>query len=139
MPSHTSYLSRAFSHHSETLDELEAICLNYFDSDFEGFVFTGLSGAIIGFALADRLQKGFVYARKDDDSTHSFHYREGEMLEASIDDGGRLIFVDDLIDSGDTFLRVRRLVEGRFPIVGKLLYGERRDSRIIYDKNLYIE
>ena len=126
MSDHTSYISKGFTSREKTLDELARLCVEKIGlSNFEGFVFTGLSGAIFGFSLADKLQKGFAYIRKAGDNTHSAHYRNESRIETNLPDCSRVVFFDDLVESGKTFSRVCNEIDGKF-LLNKnaaLLYG----------------
>jgi adenine/guanine phosphoribosyltransferase-like PRPP-binding protein len=69
---------------------------------FDAIAVSGMSGALIGSTIADRLGKGIIVVRKEDDtSTHSWYKVEGAICE-------RYIIIDDLIASGKT---VRRIID----------------------------
>lgn len=63
---------------------------------FDTLVGRGMSGALVVPTLAHALKKNFVIVRKPNDGSHSGYDVEGAL-------GARWIFVDDLIDSGETF------------------------------------
>lgn len=91
-------------------------------SNFDGFLVRGLSGILIGLPLADKLKKGIVISRKSKAHSHT-------KVETSIS-SGRLIFVDDLISSGNTRdAAYRSLNKKKFSIVGCLLYGGGEDVK----------
>lgn len=73
--------------------------------DFDTFVATGLSGAVVAPILARELGKHFLIVRKaDDHSTHSSKRGVGRL-------GKRWIFVDDLVSSGNTRRHVKESVD----------------------------
>ena len=104
----------------QKLTELDAT------TSFEAIAFSGMSGAALGFALAHQLGKQPVLVRKEVDNCHSMRRVEGR--------GGSpktAIFLDDLIDSGATYVYVRDcLTKFEIKLVGLCLY---RDSRKNYD------
>lgn len=102
--------------------------------DFDTMVGTGLSGSLVIPELARRMGKFWFLVRKSSESSHSRMIGEGRL-------GHKWLFVDDLICSGATFLRVERAVktvcetiedinEKPWPIefVGSYLFGEYKDS-----------
>jgi len=91
------------------------------DVEYDTLIGTGLSGALILPMLARELGKQFAVVRKPDNS-HSDTRVEGSI-------GNRWVFVDDLIDSGATFVRVATEVRNitreyshRSELVGAFLY-----------------
>lgn len=64
-------------------------------------VFTGYSGSVYGFSVADQLKINFAFCRKPNESTHSSYVLEGLLLPCKM-----IIFLDDCVDSGDTIDRV---------------------------------
>lgn len=70
---------------------------------FDTIIGTGVSGAIIVPLLARELGCFWAIARKPRDGSHSYNEVEGDI-------GERWVFVDDLVDSGATVERTRRLV-----------------------------
>lgn len=131
---HTGYLTKGMNNRQKNLAELASFCREVIGLDkFDGFVITGLSGALFGFSLADRLKKGFVFVRKTVDDTHSGHHRSGNMIESSLPQGSRLIFLDDLIASGKTRKRVYDAVKDNYIFAGQLLYGESSGDEIEFD------
>lgn len=97
--------------------------------EFDTLVGTGLSAALVLPTLAHRADKHFAIVRKPEDSTHSCHALEGQL-------GKRWIFVDDLMESGATFVRVWDAIEGvrinrgfDTKFQGGLLYYRRRAVR----------
>jgi hypothetical protein len=100
--------------------------------DFDTVVGTGLSGTIAGTLIAYALKKHLLIVRKPSDRNqegarsvnHSGWPTEGRM-------GKRWIFVDDLISSGETRIRVKMEVDkanARYDVkstwVGTYTYGE---------------
>lgn len=119
---HATYLNQAFVNRRETLNRLEIFCNAIGLNNFDGFAFTGLSGASMGFSLADRLDKGVVYVRKERDTTHSSRHHQGKYFESNLPEGSRPLFLDDLVCSGSTVDRVRAILKD-FVFVGEVLYG----------------
>ena len=70
--------------------------------DFDTLVGTGLSGSLIIPVLADHLDLNFLIVRKPGVVSHGNHM-EGRL-------GRRWLFVDDMVASGKTFVRVRDTV-----------------------------
>jgi adenine/guanine phosphoribosyltransferase-like PRPP-binding protein len=70
---------------------------------FDTLVGTGLSGAVIVPRLAESLGVNWLLVRKRNDGSHSPQPCEGYL-------GRRWLFVDDLIDSGETLNRCRDIV-----------------------------
>lgn len=113
---------------------------------FDTLVGTGLSGSLILPPLARALRKKFLVVRKPGESNHSCYPAEGEL-------GERWVFVDDLIESGDTFRRcvstVDKLLNNYFTdwnsdLVGVFLYGSYGDcnvsletARVVYNLNRF--
>lgn len=97
--------------------------------DFDTFVVTGISGAILGPLAAFTLDKNLLFVRKGE-SCHSFKQVAGNL-------GKRWVFLDDFIESGETLRRCMQRVrefaedeggytpEGRFvtELVGVVQYG----------------
>lgn len=73
--------------------------------DFDTFVVTGISGALVVAELAHHLHKNFAVVRKTQtESSHASRKIEGCL-------GSRWIFLDDFISSGATLQRVINEVE----------------------------
>jgi hypothetical protein len=96
--------------------------------EFDTFVGTGLSGALMIPALSKAFCVDFLMVRKKNDGSHSEYPCEGYL-------GERWIFVDDLIATGDTFTRVAQVVRAaaawenhQTELVGAYLY-ERAEFR----------
>lgn len=71
---------------------------------FEVIAFTGVSGALVGPALAMKLNKTCAVVRRSNDDCHSTYSVEGPTGPF------RYIIVDDLIDSGRTIHRIQEAV-----------------------------
>lgn len=97
----TSYLKEAFNTPQELFDQ----AFDYLaDKDFDTMVGIGLSGSLIVPVLAREFSCDFAIVRKDPTSSHS-----GSSVEGVI--GDKWIFVDDLVDSGDTFYKVKNAIK----------------------------
>lgn len=125
---HASYLRQALQEPEQTAATARLLLE---DIDYDTMVGQGLSGALVIPTLARSLGKFWMIVRKPDDKTHSDYKAEGTL-------GRRWIFVDDLIQSGATRLRVQEAVkkqafDWRFETeyVGAYLYhtGHFRDPR----------
>lgn len=93
-----SYLSAAFDNPTVIEDRF----LNSVDVPFDTIIGTGLSGCLIVPILARSLNVNWAIVRKDD-SSHSVNMVEGKV-------GDSWIFVDDLIETGNTLKRCIKLV-----------------------------
>lgn len=72
--------------------------------DFDSIVVTGLSGTMVGPAIAARLNKGITVVRKsENESPHSDRLVEGTPVQ-------RWLFLDDLICGGGTLRRVIKAI-----------------------------
>lgn len=69
------------------------------DVDFDTFVVIGHSGVSVSALFSAWFNKPVFILRKDEESTHDWQKYYGHM-------GRKWVFLDDLIDSGDTFKRV---------------------------------
>lgn len=126
---HTSHRRRGDSSARRTFDDLgvavreAAKALNPHRLDFDVLVATGMSGACVAFPLALRLRKPVAILRKPSDDCHQARSRFAWIGDAHVQ-GGRALFVDDFMASGDTYERVREAVTtlgGQN--VGTYLYG----------------
>lgn len=70
---------------------------------FDTLVGTGMSGALVVPGLARVLNVNWLILRKPGENSHSYHPGEGTL-------GSRWLFVDDLIDTGKTWRRVREQI-----------------------------
>lgn len=92
---------------------------------FQAIAFTGMSGAMIGPALAARLGVGMLLVRKKHDRSHSDYQVEGTIEAQSF------LIVDDLVSSGRTIDRMLLSIEkwgynyNRMNCVGVLEYASR--------------
>ena len=95
---------RACIHEKELFvnDELNEVveycvkCLRPHLNEFDAIAISGYSMAIVGSILAHKLGKNIILVRKESDSSHSLYTVEGLYEQ-------RVVLVDDLICSGDTF------------------------------------
>ena len=108
---HTSYLVDGLNieKRREAMEWAEAM-LRTIDrgQKFDAIAFSGMSGALVGPSLADRLNKKILVVRKEADvssNQHNAYFVEGYRGP------GRYIFVDDLIATGSTWKYVRRQLE----------------------------
>lgn len=92
---HQTYMSRAFGDIEAMAHELEE---KVSSDKYDTMVGTGLSGALVLPRLAATLGKRWAIVRKAD-GTHSSNPIEGEI-------GRKWLFVDDLICSGNTLIKV---------------------------------
>jgi adenine/guanine phosphoribosyltransferase-like PRPP-binding protein len=99
-----SYFGNAFSQIGR--DEFISFAREvHAERPFDTVVVTGVSGCLVGGLIAHALQVDLVVVRKEDDhSTHSYDRVEGHL-------GSRWVFLDDLVESGKTRSRVRRLIK----------------------------
>lgn len=114
-------------HHPYTIVSVYRRMLETYPIDHDTLVGTGLSGALVVPWLARSVGKSWLLVRKEGDYSHSAHQVEGSI-------GKRWLFVDDFIDSGETFGRCIDAIAGecsrrhhgeRMPeLVGAFLYGD---------------
>jgi len=71
---------------------------------FDAIAVCGMSMALVAPTIADRLNKNLILVRKGGERTHSDLRVEGVR-------DGRYIIIDDIIDTGDTLLRVTEQIE----------------------------
>lgn len=95
-----SYMRKV--HKPEVLRDLAEKYLT--NVDYDTLVGTGLSGTIAVTDLARWLGKNYLVVRKPNDGSHSRHPVEGKL-------GKRWIFVDDLVQTGQTLARVYDVIE----------------------------
>lgn len=93
---HTGYLSHAMGDPDDMVAAARYALKNV---KFDTMVGTGLSGALVVPIIARAMGKHWMLIRKPNDGSHSSYRAEGKLDR-------RWIFVDDLIDSGDTLRRV---------------------------------
>ena len=130
-PECASHLSKAFgnrqAHQEYAAEQLKTV-------DFDTIVVTGISGMVFGSVLSFLMKKHLVVVRKGGDRCHSFRKVETSFPcddESSSDNSWstkhsfRWVFLDDLVDSGKTFKRVRKVVKQILPggvYVGRYMY-----------------
>lgn len=98
---HAAYLNDLFKRSTDICDEA---CKRLANVEFDTFIGTGISGALIVPLLSFAMSKRFAIVRKPNDGSHSWCRIEGTV-------GSRWIFVDDFIEGGSTFRRVYTAVE----------------------------
>ena len=116
---HAGYLNSVFLDRS---DQIKKICakLRRVSGEFDAVAGIGMSGVIYAAEISQRLNKGLVLVRKKEDKSHS-----GREIECSDYCHKRIVFIDDLIASGDTFRFVKNKLEKyRMRMVGVILYHE---------------
>ncbi len=91
---------------------------------YDVIVVRGISGLLFGSMLALRTGKKLAIVRKKTETAHSSNAMEGFV-------GGRYLFVDDLIDTGETYSATRKAfisacrdARKKFRFVGCYLYDE---------------
>jgi adenine/guanine phosphoribosyltransferase-like PRPP-binding protein len=99
----TGYMYRAFDAADQIAEDMTNTLEAYEAGEYDTLVGTGLSGSLIIPRLAERLDKRWLIVRKAGDGSHSRKPAEGSL-------GERWLFVDDCIDSGATWERVRHVV-----------------------------
>lgn len=105
---HSSYLHKLFSPTRLTA-AIERAKTKLNKLEFEGIAVRGNSGTIFGGALAYVLDKRLILVRKNDEENHSYLSVEGD------DKIQKYLFVDDIIDTGKTFLAVKSTIEKKWP------------------------
>ena len=86
-------------------------------SHFDAIAVSGYSSAMTASIVASKLRKNLVLVRKESEERFSNHIVEGQHNQ-------RVLFFDDLIDTGGTFRRIRNGVEKiGCRIVGVYLYN----------------
>jgi len=88
---------------------------------FEAFVCTGVSGLLVAPLLAYKMGKNLAIIRKPQDKDNHAETR----VESGMRNGDRWIFVDDLVASGATIIRVQHEMEnaGWSPMIGHYTYN----------------
>lgn len=112
-----SYLYNPLFHMESTLTNAANKIMNGFDYtgwgtveqpkkepiEFDTIACTGVSGIVIGLALAQRMGRKVAIVRKNGDGTHSGNRIEANCFPEEI---GKYIIVDDLTESGKTIKRI---------------------------------
>lgn len=105
---YSSYLSQALFEIDKIVDKAKDVLHGV---EFDTFVGTGLSGALVVPVVARAMNKRFAIVRKDKAASHGEVHVEGTI-------GQQWIFLDDLIATGATLNRVqeqiRNLKKARF-------------------------
>ena len=92
-------------------------CLRPHLNEFDAIAISGYSMAIVGSILAHKLGKNIILVRKESDSSHSLYTVEGLHEQ-------RVVLVDDLICSGDTFKYINLMLTSICCfVVGYLTYS----------------
>ena len=105
-------------------DSLDSAIVKVSGVEFDTIVCTGISGIIFAVPLAQRLNKKIAIVRKDRDGTHSNNEIESNCFKGEF---GRCLIVDDLVSSGATVKRIKRIVRKNSPkvkFVGVYLYND---------------
>lgn len=87
------------------------------DDKFTAIACTGYSSSLISSIIANEMNKDLIVVRKESDSRHSGHLVEGPK-------SAKYIFIDDMISTGQTWLRVKDTVSERLKgvMIGIYLY-----------------
>jgi hypothetical protein len=101
--SHAAYLRHASR--STTAEIVEHAKQALQGVDYDSLVGIGLSGALVVPIIGRALDKHWLVLRKDSESTHA----SSSLGEGTL--GKRWVFVDDLVDSGETRDNVRQKVD----------------------------
>lgn len=116
----THYMKHAFFDTESILDQARRWLSTV---EYDTLVGTGMSGALVIPLIARTLKKRWLVVRKTGVETHSRMLAEGTL-------GERWVFVDDCIDSGSTYDRVREVVgtlcsqqDHEAALVGAYLYN----------------
>ena len=123
MTIYTNYLGKAVdvTRRANTIKQLVRI-IRKSKVQFDCIAFTGVSGALIAPAVADKLGKGIIVVRKAKDNSH-------HRVDAEVEVGGKTyIIIDDLICSGETITNIVGKLGGcsrfdHYTPVGVFLYS----------------
>jgi len=115
---HSPYLTSALYNMQMIVDDAVKELRNI---QFEAMVCTGVSGLLVAPLLAYKMGKTLAIVRKEKDTDNHADTR----IESGMEVGDRWIFVDDLIASGATIIRVKELMAyaGWPPMVGHYTYN----------------
>lgn len=84
--------------------------------EFDCIVVTGVSGLSVGAPVAMKLKKPLLVLRKEEEDTHD---APGNLLGAiDLEANPRVLFLDDLIASGDTLGRCRDAIDAMARVYG---------------------
>lgn len=107
--------------------------LTPFKDKFNCVAFRGMSGALLGPHIANRLGKYMIIARKTTDRSHSCLSLEGVSVYESI----KYIIVDDFIYTGNTISKIQKEIGKVYhdaEMVGVYLYLLRTVNQSVYKK-----
>ena len=121
---HDHYMKNAFSNQRKNIANAKKRIITE-RLGFDSIAVQGISGIVFGTLLAYEMKKNLIIVRKSTkESLHTHHKR----VVTQKDFCKRWIFVDDLIDSGKTFIRVKKAIHEEFgstaQFVGGYLYSE---------------
>lgn len=88
--------------------------------DFDTIAISGMSGALVGPAVATRMRKGLLIVRKDVSREPAHSHLQVEGVYAP-----RYVIIDDFASTGGTISRIQELVEsamrGELPVAPQLV------------------
>lgn len=107
---HCDYLGQVFTDVNVFEKTIREICKALRKAEKQGKIFThiavsGVSGCVVGSAVALRLKKNLIVIRKDNDGSHSFTKVEGYP-----DESFQYIILDDFVSSGYTISQIYRKI-----------------------------
>ena len=118
---HSSYLSYAFhspERYKENLDiavsRVQRIQEKY---KFQAIAFTGVSGSALAFPISYMTGIPLICIRKPKIKSHS-HAIAGVEMSASTNSIRKYAVIDDVIDTGDTFNKIKKAVRQKFKDLG---------------------
>lgn len=116
----TSYHDTAFDHDRrlKAVKRVTGILRRY--PREVGIVCTGLSGIMVGTAVAERTKRDFAIVRKPGEITNSSNAIEGYTME-------KFVIVDDFMQSGATIERILTMMNKRYDCAAECV------SIILYD------
>lgn len=126
----SSYMEKVFN----KWDAIKAAAVEDLGAlDFDVLVGRGLSGSLVVPRLADLLGKRFAMVRKHSEKSHAERQIEGYI-------GGRWVFVDDFISTGETFEETCKVVQqyarGAVCVGAFLYFRNSREMRWITPERL---
>jgi orotate phosphoribosyltransferase len=120
---HSDYI-HASLHPQRRADKIKAAVEALQSIEFDAIAVRGMSGAIIGGAIAHALGKPIILVRKhkyNEESHHSCMQVEGPL---HWNPRARYVIVDDFVSSGLTFRRIQAEIDGAAECVGAYLYRD---------------